>query len=240
MNDPLKPLTPLNDAQRRRAESALDRVEMLAHVLAKQVSHVSMEELRSAGYEGLVEAAQRYDPASGVPFAGFAHHRIRGAMIDIARRASPAIRRRSRAVKVLEATQALLEDAEKNQARRGGADTRTLSERVQAAADLVARTTTAVLASKAAPADPDTVAEPGTSAEDAVSFKQLRDHLRVAMASLPEADRLLVQAIYDDGLSMGEYGEQIGKSRSTICRHHARILGALGKQLREPPFPRPR
>ncbi|MBV1859374.1 MAG: sigma-70 family RNA polymerase sigma factor [Nannocystaceae bacterium] len=236
MEDTLKPLS---DAQRRRAESALDRVEMLARVLEKQVSHVSFEELRSAGYEGLVEAAQRYDPASGVPFPGFAHHRIRGAMIDIARRASPAIRRRSRALKVLEATQALLQDAQKNQARRGGADTRTLAERVQAAADLVAQTTTAVLASKAAPADPDTVPETATSAEDAVSFKELREHLRDAMASLPEADRGLVEAIYDEGLSMGEYGNRIGKSRSTVCRHHARILRDLGKQLRDPPLPRP-
>lgn len=236
MNDSLKPLS---EAQRRRAESALDRVEMLARVLCKQVSHVSVEELRSAGYEGLVEAAQRYDPASGVPFPGFAHHRIRGAMIDIARRASPAIRRRSRALKVLEASQALLEDAQKNRARRGGPDTRTLADRVQAAADLVARTTTAVLASKAVPADPDTVPETAISAEDAVSFKELREHLREAMATLPESDRSLIQAIYDEGLSMGEYGDRIGKSRSTVCRHHARILRDLGKQLRAPPFPRP-
>lgn len=232
-------LKPLDEVQRRRAESALDRVEMLAHVLSKQVSHASLEELRSAGYEGLVEAAQRYDPASGVPFSGFAHHRIRGAMIDVARRASPAIRRRSRALKVLEATQALLEDAQKNQARRGGPDSRTLADRVQAAADLVARTTTAVLASKAAPTDPDTVAEAAQSAEEAVASLQLRDHLREAMAALPETDRSLVTAIYDEGLSMGEYGDRIGKSRSTVCRHHARILRDLGKQLRDPPFPRP-
>ncbi len=232
-------LKPLDEVQRRRAESALDRVEMLAHVLAKQVSHASLEELRSAGYEGLVEAAQRYDPASGVPFSAFAHHRIRGAMIDLARRASPAIRRRSRALKVLEATQALLEDAQKNQARRGGPDPRTLADRVQAAADLVARTTTAVLASKAAPADPDTVPESTLSAEEALSSQQLRDHLREAMTSLPETDRNLVTAIYDEGLSMGEYGDRVGKSRSTICRHHARILRDLGKQLRDPPFPRP-
>lgn len=235
MDDSPKPLT---DAQRRRAESALDRVEMLARILTQQVSHVSFEELRSAGYEGLVEAAQRYDPTCGVPFVGFAHHRIRGAMIDVARQASPAIRRRSRALKVLEATQALLEDAQKNQARRGGPDPRTLADRVQAAADLVARTTTAVLAAKAAPADPDTVPQTATSAEDAVSFKELREHLREAMESLPESDRGLVRAIYDEGLSMGEYGERIGKSRSTVCRHHARILRALGKQLRDPPFPR--
>ncbi len=228
-------LEPLNDVQRRRAESALGRVDVLARVLAPQVSHLSEEELRSAGFEGLLAAAKRYEPSSGVPFVGFAHHRIRGAMIDAARRASPAVRRRSRALRQLEATQALLEEAQKSQAQRGASDTRTLAERVQAAADLVQRTTAAVIASKAAPTDPDAVPERETSVEEVVVEKQLREHLREAVQGLPESDRALVAAIYDEGLSMGEYGERIGKSRSTVCRHHARILGRLGKRLRGTP-----
>lgn len=237
MNDKLEPL---NDVQRRRAESATGRVEMLAHTLAKQVSHASVDELRSAGFEGLLEAAKRYDPASGVPFLAFAHHRIRGAMIDLARRASPAVRRRNRALKVLEATQALLEDAQKTEAIRAGTDTRTLAERVQAAADLVSRTTAAVIASKAAPADPDTLSEQAQSIEETVVQRQLKAHLREALQELPEPDRALVTAIYDDGLSMGEYGARIGKSRSTICRYHARILSRLEKRLRgRPRLPRP-
>lgn len=240
MNDTHKPpksVTPLDDAQRRRAESAVDRVDVLARVLSRQVSHASFEELRSAGYEGLLEAAKRYDPESGVPFIGFAHHRIRGAMIDHARRASPAIRRRNRALKVLESTQALLEQAQKTQSLRGGADTRSLAERVQAAADLVARTTTAVIASKAAPADPDTVPEAAATVEEAVSFKELRVHLQDAMKTLPDEDQALVEAIYVEGLSMGEYGERIGKSRSTVCRHHARILTLLGKRMKSRNLP---
>ncbi|MCR9160289.1 MAG: sigma-70 family RNA polymerase sigma factor [Nannocystaceae bacterium] len=225
-------LEPLNDAQRRRAETALDRVEMLARSLCRQVSHASFDELRSAGYEGLLEAAQRYDPASGVPFKAFAHHRIRGAMIDLARRASPAVRRRNRALKVLEATQALLEDAQRTQSLRGGSDTRTLTERVQAAADLVQRTTAAVIASKAAPTDPDTMSEGDVSAEDVVVHKQLHEHLHDAMDTLAEDERDLIAAIYEQGMSMGEYGQKIGKSRSTVCRQHARILNRLGKRLR--------
>lgn len=228
-------LEPLNDAQRRRAETAIDRVEVLARTLSKQVSHVSVDELRSAGYEGLLEAAKRYDPSSGVPFKGFAHHRIRGAMIDLARRASPAVRRRNRALKVLEATQALLEDAQRTQSLRGGSDTRTLSERVQAAADLVHRTTAAVIASKAAPTDPDTVPEGDASVEEVVVHKQLREHLREAVGDLSDDERDLVEAIYEQGLSMGEYGQRIGKSRSTVCRQHARILTRLAKRLRGRP-----
>lgn len=228
-------LKPLDDAQRRRVESSLGRVEALARVMAKQVSHVSFEELRSAGYEGLVEAAQRYDPSLGVPFTGFAHPRIRGAMIDLARRAAPAVRRRSRALKMLEATQAVLERAQKGQELRGGQDTRTLQERVRAAADLVGRTTAAVVASKAAPTDPDTVSVGEASVEDAVVNAQLRERIAAIVQTLSAEDKALVDAVFEQGLSMAEYGAKLGKSRSTICRQKAKILAQIAKRMRDPP-----
>ena len=56
-------------------------------MLAARIPHASIDELQSAGYEGLIEAAMRYDPSIGVPFASYAHFRVRGAMIDAARRA---------------------------------------------------------------------------------------------------------------------------------------------------------
>lgn len=43
---------------------------------------VDIEELRSAAYMGLVEAAGRYDAAFGVLFSTFAYRRIMGAMQD--------------------------------------------------------------------------------------------------------------------------------------------------------------
>ncbi len=219
----------------------MTRVEGLARALAPQMSHVSMEDLRSAGFEGLVEAAQRYDPAAGIPFVAFAHHRARGAMIDAARRAAPAVRRRSRAMRALEATQALLEHASKREFSQTGLDPRTLRERVEAAAELVRQTTTAVIAAKAAPADPDTVPKDGETPEDTLSHMQLRDHLRAAVSGLPADDQELVEAIYDHGLTMGEYATRMGKSRSTVCRRHARILARLGRQMRRADaLPRPR
>ncbi|MCW1930248.1 MAG: sigma-70 family RNA polymerase sigma factor [Candidatus Kerfeldbacteria bacterium] len=47
--------------------------------------HVHIEDLISAGYVGLVEAAERYRPEHGSNFATFATWRIRGAMIDLVR-----------------------------------------------------------------------------------------------------------------------------------------------------------
>lgn len=43
------------------------------------------DELKSAAYVALVEAAQTFDPSQNVNFATFARHRIRGALIDYRR-----------------------------------------------------------------------------------------------------------------------------------------------------------
>lgn len=70
----------------------------LVEVSAKQMIRalrwrVDLDELVSAGREGLWEAARRYDPDSSVPFKGFAGYRVRGAMIDHLRRTAAVPRR---------------------------------------------------------------------------------------------------------------------------------------------------
>ncbi len=47
--------------------------------------HVDVEDLRSAAYFGLVEAASRYNPELGVAFTTFAYPRIFGAIHDFLR-----------------------------------------------------------------------------------------------------------------------------------------------------------
>src|SRR4051812_1699576 len=49
---------------------------------------VDIEELKSAAYLGLVEAASRYDPKVGVIFSTFAYPRIFGAIQDYLREQS--------------------------------------------------------------------------------------------------------------------------------------------------------
>jgi len=47
--------------------------------------HIDVEDLRSAAYFGLVEAASRYNPERGVAFSTFAYPRISGAIHDFLR-----------------------------------------------------------------------------------------------------------------------------------------------------------
>lgn len=67
--------------------------------------HVDREELARAGALGLVEAARRYSPERGIPFARFAARRVRGAMLDSVRAADWAprsVRRMARRFEAME------------------------------------------------------------------------------------------------------------------------------------------
>jgi len=57
-------------------------VRYVASRLCPPASPQEVDDLISAGTIGLIEAADRYDPKRGVPFASFAYRRIKGAVID--------------------------------------------------------------------------------------------------------------------------------------------------------------
>ena len=61
--------------------------QIAASVARRLPSHVDRDELVGLGTLGWAEARQRFDAARGVPFAGFAAARIRGAILDGLRRA---------------------------------------------------------------------------------------------------------------------------------------------------------
>lgn len=221
----------LSPEQRAWIEHAAPRVEGLARAMAQHLPHATEDDLLSAGYEGLVQAARRYDPSHGVPFVAFAHFRVRGAMLDAARRAAPALRLRTRAQRAFEATQSLLEAANRRAAPTAGSDPRSLQERVAAAAELVTRATTAVLVSKLGPEDPDAIEDLRGDAEARLLREETHLALQNAIDECSPEDRSIVEALYFRGLSMHEYARELGKSASTISRRHARIVARLARRL---------
>ena len=220
---------PLTNDQRARVERHVDRVRKIASGVHRLLPHVELDELVSLGHEGLIEAARRYDPESGVTFASFAHYRIRGAMIDGARRHQRAGRQHARAVKALESSQAVLEQASKDHAR---ADLESLRSRVAAVRKLVERTSVAALMSQSAAVEPDQVAtEP--EAERRLVGDELRQRLSRSVAGLEPQEQLLVQAIYVEERSMQAVAEELGINKSTVSRRHGRVLDKLAEALRE-------
>jgi RNA polymerase sigma factor (sigma-70 family) len=76
--------TKLNDEQRDLATRYLPLAESVATIYRDR-HLVDRDEIRSAAYMALVEAARTYDPSRRVNFATFARHRIRGALRDYLR-----------------------------------------------------------------------------------------------------------------------------------------------------------
>jgi RNA polymerase sigma factor for flagellar operon FliA len=91
-----------------RATLICDHLPLVGHlvreVLVRLPPHVLRDELVSAGGLALVQAAQSFDSALGVPFGRFAARRIRGALLDELRGmdwASRSVRRRARSLEAL-------------------------------------------------------------------------------------------------------------------------------------------
>ncbi len=58
-------------------------VELVVQRMIPQVpSFMSRDDMTSAAMEGLIDAANRYDPGKGIKFRTFAEYRIRGAIYD--------------------------------------------------------------------------------------------------------------------------------------------------------------
>ena len=58
------------------------------HVVSRLPSHIEVDDLIQAGMIGLLNAAQNYTPTKGANFETYAGIRIRGAMLDEARKSN--------------------------------------------------------------------------------------------------------------------------------------------------------
>ncbi len=71
------------DLRNKLVEHYRPLVHMLAARLAQKLpAQISYDEICSAGYDGLLEAVQAYDPSHKAKFATFCQQRIHGAVMD--------------------------------------------------------------------------------------------------------------------------------------------------------------
>ena len=75
---------------------------------------IDIEELRSAAYLGLTEAANRFDESRGIAFSTFAYPRILGAIIDFVRQMGWGKRNDPKQVYGLDAIEEILSPLESN------------------------------------------------------------------------------------------------------------------------------
>lgn len=212
----------------------LDLVEqVLAHLRASGIT-AEPDELRAYGRQGLVEAAQRYEPEKGADFRAFAYLRVRGAMLDGLRRMGQWTRRGYETVQMLRAAQATSEQALEEEGLGSTASPEEAQARLSRhVGQVVAAMTLGVFAEKAFEDGGSIIArDRSPSAEDLLEEKQVLELLESSLQSLPEQERDVLRSFYLAGECLDDIAARLGCSRSWASRIHTRAIRRLGLRLK--------
>lgn len=188
----------------------------------------SSDEFTSAGYLGLVEAADRFDFNAGKPFKNYAFLRIRGAIIDSIRQTAELRGKAYRCAQVLKASHDLRETLLPEDVLSDTENPMTLSEILEYAG----RSTLAYRMSLCEIEDTVTTEGAyGDCPEDVRLAKEKLQKMYGSVATLPEKERIVIEGFYFQGKTYDQIGDQIGASKSWVSRMHARALGLLLRKL---------
>jgi len=215
--------------------SNLPLVKSIArHLSARLPSFIVFDDLLQAGMIGLIEAARNYDVTTGVPFAGFARLRIKGAIIDHIRKLSAAPRsalasKKAYATAVSELT-ALLGRPPKQQelAAHLDVDVNVLNKDIWEAGRFETSSIEDVLDEVEAITDDPDSSNPELLLEKA----QTSDALVHAIEDLPERKKLVLSLYYVEELTLKEIGAIVGVSESRISQILSETVALLHTKMR--------
>jgi RNA polymerase sigma factor FliA len=226
--------------QDRLVEQHLHLVHAIAAKLRRRLGK-TMEpgDLLGYGTQGLMEAAQKFDPKHGVAFSTFAYYRIRGAMFDgmrtmawYSRSDYARFRAEERENEYLAST-AAREVAEKTAgASPGNIDKGQVLEEI---ADILGGVAAVHITSMHAARDvPD---ERFKAADDQFGSAEEGVRVREALVKLPEKERRLLELYYFADMNLDCAAKKLGLSKSWGSRLHARAVDHLRELLAEGPSP---
>lgn len=221
-------MSELTDDARALVEAHVHTVGYhVSEMLMRVPAHVTRDELASAGYLALVQAATAYREDSGVPFARFAAIRIKGALVDELRAmdwASRGARKRireynqtvdqmtaqlARAPKREEIAATLGVDVAEVDQTRDNANTRILS--FDAYDGSLA----------------EMVYAPEDGPERATLNQEKREYLRASVEALPERLRHVVEEVFFNERSVTEVAEELGVTQSRVSQLRAEAMVLL-------------
>lgn len=199
--------------------------------------HVDIDDLVHAGIMGLFDAAKKFNPRKQVAFSSYAKHRIKGAILDSLRQldwASRDLRRRHKQIEA--ATRDLAAVLQRNPTHAEVAEKLGVGEDRWRRMMIELRSVGLVSASGRQPdhedcAAPDFPAEQDTQPDHMCAQEQLRGHLRLALGTLPERYRQVVQLYYAKEMTMREIGELMGINESRVSQIHKSALQKMAGAL---------
>lgn len=215
-------------------------VKSMAHRLVQRLpSQVEMNDLVSVGVLGLIDAAARYKPSTGVPFDAFARRRVHGAMLDSLRELDWAPRSLRRLRRDVDTAIASLRQKLRREPREeeiAEAMNLSLEEYERALEQLRSLEVGSIRQLDAPVADGGSLLElcvdPGEGAVAELERQELREHLARAIQELPERERHIIALYYQEELTLAEIGEVIGVGESRVCQLRSLAVSRLRATLR--------
>jgi RNA polymerase sigma factor for flagellar operon FliA len=210
-----------------------DHLPLVGHLvrelLGRVPSHVSRDDLTSAGMAALVQAARGFDAERGIPFARFAAARIRGALVDELRGldwASRSVRYRARRADT--ARQELTSSLGRGPTPAELAAHLGVSvDEIEAVEEDVQRAVVLSLQGFATGAADDLVTERGAGPEDLLLHRERIGYLHDAIAALPDRLRVVITGYFLHERPMAELAGDLGVSESRISQLRAEALSLL-------------
>jgi RNA polymerase sigma factor for flagellar operon FliA len=205
------------------------------HVISRLPSHIDVDDLIQAGMIGLLNAAQNFTPTKGANFETYAGIRIRGAMLDEARRSNWTPRSTFRHAKDVSRAMREIEGRTGRDARPTeiaaalGVSIEEYHRMVESAAS------SRLLSYEQLADDPERCAmlpeAPADGPDSMLEEDEFREALAHAIAGLPERERLVLSLYYDDELNLREIGEVLEVSESRVCQIHGQAVLRIRARL---------
>jgi RNA polymerase sigma factor FliA len=216
--------------QRTLVERHLGLVRAQASDIMKSTglpASIEFDDLVSFGTQGLIEAAQRFQPERGAVFPTFAYYRVRGAIFDGLRSFGWLNRRDYARLRERERAEAYLQSCSERAASTPPAS---LEDTVAALADALDGVATVFVTSlEAEQAAEQADLRPG--ADEAIAAGQLGQAVRDALRDLPDQERAIVEAFYFKDRNLQDAGRDLGISKSWASRVHAAAIDKLRRRL---------
>ncbi len=218
-------------------------IKYVAHRLAMRLpSHISIDDLISAGVIGLMDALTKFDPEKRVEFKTYAEFRIRGAMLDELRSMDWVPRSIRQKATQIERT---IHQLEKKHGRS------VEDEEIASALGLSLEAYYETLKELhgLSPLDMEEVKKgfPKLSLEDILdslidseendpfhqySLKELKKVLARAIDELSSNERMVISLYYYEELTLKEIGEVLHLTESRICQIHTKGVLKLRARLK--------
>ncbi|HEY1134520.1 MAG TPA: sigma-70 family RNA polymerase sigma factor [Nocardioides sp.] len=220
-------------ATRQQDEMITSHVALVGHIVRETMtrvpSHVSRDDLTSAGLTALVQAAQSFDEERGVPFTRYAARRVRGAILDELRSvdwASRSVRRRARDLEETRGRLAATLGRPATSDEVASAVGLSVVE-VESNDDDIARAQVLSLQGASGATLEETLVSDTATPEEMLENTEQLQYLVAAVAELPHRQRVVVEGYFFAERPMADIAAELGVSESRISQIRAEALVQL-------------